>query len=804
MTAGGRFLVRLAANAGFAITAAAAVVFTLSDLPSLRALGILIGLFVLDAILHAGASDFSRDHAASLSRVNVARCLAPAGYRVLEAAFERSRLSHTRFGDEVLSALSGRREIRAVFERLDVTPQALAKALAARSNQGPGGITVAELACGAYRMLRTGGTRGITPLHLFGALASSEDAALARVSELLGVTLEDVGYAVTLTEASFARSARTKKRLLHGRHAHRVMNRAWTAKPTPFLDSFSTDLTDLAREGAFQPLAGHEQSYEALLAVLARPGSSNALLVGDPGSGKGSVVRELARMIVKDAVPRPLLDRRVVELSLGALVAGASGGELALRAEKIVAEIVGAGNIILAIPDVHDLVKAGSQASLSLADVLLPLITGDALSVIGETYPREFKTYIEPASDFSAAFERIPVLELSEGDATRYLLGAMLDLEKARGITVSLGAVREAVTAAHRYFHDKLLPGGAEELLGAAVAAVESRRGKLVQRSDVTAAAERRVNVPLRSAGSAEATELLNLEATIHETLVDQDEAVAAVSRALREYRSGLRARRGPIASFLFVGPTGVGKTELAKILARVEFQDERAMLRFDMSEFQELSSIERFIGSADGSVRGALTDAVREKPYTLILLDEFEKAHLDILNLFLQVLDDARLTDGLGRTVDFSNTIIIATSNAHSETVKARLEAGVPMADITRELKQALVDSFRAELLNRFSAIVVFKSLTPEDVRRVAELRLREFAASVRASHGIELVFESSALELLARLGYEPSFGARPLERAMNDKIRAVLAERILEKAVTRGSRVVIGGSGDDFTFHA
>jgi ATP-dependent Clp protease ATP-binding subunit ClpB len=291
------------------------------------------------------------------------------------------------------------------------------------------------------------------------------------------------------------------------------------------------------------------------------------------------------------------------------------------------------------------------------------------------------------------------------------------------------------------------------------------------------------------------------MEDLIHKRLVDQEEAVKAVADAIREYRSGLTRKGGPIASFLFVGPTGVGKTELAKILAELQFGSEKMMVRFDMTEYQDKQSFYRFIGSPDGSVRGALTDAVLAKPYSLVLLDEFEKAFPDILNLFLQVLDDGRLTDNLSRTVDFTNTIIIATSNAHSDIINEALSKGETMDDIAEYVKARLTDVFKPELLNRFSRTIVFKNLMPDDLSKIVALNLQELVGIMK-ERGIYLTFTPEALREIAKLGYDPAFGARPLRRVIDAKVRAPLSEAILGKKVAKGNRVKLIYENDKFDF--
>ena len=305
----------------------------------------------------------------------------------------------------------------------------------------------------------------------------------------------------------------------------------------------------------------------------------------------------------------------------------------------------------------------------------------------------------------------------------------------------------------------------------------------------------------MHEAEGDEAEKLLHMEELIHHRIIGQDEAVKAVAQALREYRSGLTRKGGPIASFLFVGPTGVGKTELAKILAEIQFGSEKMMVRFDMTEYQDKQSFFRFIGSPDGAVRGALTDAVRGKPYGLVLLDEFEKAFPDILNLFLQVFDDGRLTDNMGRVVDFTNTIIIATSNAHSDIINDALAKGESMAEIADYLKARLVDVLKPELLNRFSKIIVFKNLEMSELPQIVQINLSELVAAVKAQ-GITLSFSPEAITKIAKLGYDPAYGARPLRRAIDEYIRAPLSEALLAKKIAKGARVTCTAKDDKFDF--
>ncbi len=439
-----------------------------------------------------------------------------------------------------------------------------------------------------------------------------------------------------------------------------------------------------------------------------------------------------------------------------------------------------------------------------MADTLLPIISSDVFSVIGTTFPKEYKEIISANGDFSSVFSKIKVEEISEDDAKSLLTFSSIIMENQyqNKIFITFPAVKTAVAIARRFLHDTPLPSSADNLLKEAAADVCESHGRIVDRNAVISIAERKINIPLHQIKEEEASTLLNLETLIHQKLVDQEEAVKAIADCLRQYRSGLQRKGGPIASFLFVGPTGVGKTELSKILAAIQFGSPSLMIRFDMSEFQDKQSFFRLIGSPDGTVGGRLTEEVSAKPFSLILLDEFEKSHPDILNLFLQVLDDGRLTDNLGRTVSFENTIIIATSNAYSEVIKERLELGQTMADISADLKKNLVSYFKPELLNRFSRIIAFKNLSLADTKKIASLQLAKLGADLLQDKNITLKFTDAAVAKIAELGYNPAFGARPLRETMDDKIKNPLAEKILKQEVKPGGVISIDFTDNNFSF--
>ncbi len=820
LNAADEFVVRLVSYSWYVLLAITTVILFFSGAESLSWFGALLALFLIDRLVHAGEGERDLNELAGMKVANIAKALTPSSIRVLSHAFRRTKMTGQDFYFLLLEALIEKKDIRETLSRLDVNPELFQKKIQGLTQNAPKEPAtsqvdllqkIAALALLAYQSAVDGNERFIDTRNILVALVSSPNVPreVQSILDSFNVNTKDLQAA-----AIFGRWRRLLGRVRFlpasiGGFAnrphflrHRVMNRAWTARPTPILDKFTTDLTDLAREEAVGLLVGHGEEFRNLLQVISRSGKPNAILVGEPGAGKSSIIAHLAFRMIKDQVPSVLFDKRLVSLEIGALIADAPPEVLSGRLKTIAEEILSAGNIVLYIPSIHDLFRTSQKAGLNPIDIIFPIIKAEAIPVIGETYPREYKEYVEPRSDFVDQFEMVRVNEINEDDAVKVLIYESLILEGQYKVFISFLAIRQAVTLAHRYFHNKLLPGSALDLLKQALAQASEDKKKKVAADDVIAIAERLSRIPIQEAGNEETEQLLNLETKIHERLIGQDDAVRAVAQAIREYRSGLSRKGGPIATFLFVGPTGVGKTELAKILAGIQFGSKDAMERFDMSEYQEKTSIAQFIGSPDGKNTGALTDAVFEHPYSLILLDEFEKAHPDLLNLFLPVFDDGRLTDSLGRVVDFTNTIIIATSNAHSEFIKSSIEAGRSSEVIGEELKKKLTDYFKPELLNRFSGIIVFRSLSQDETYSITKLLIRELATTLKQGNGLWLECDDAALRELARLGYDPAFGARPLREVISNRLKSVLAKKILQKEVQRGDSIFVTFQNGSFDF--
>jgi len=573
---------------------------------------------------------------------------------------------------------------------------------------------------------------------------------------------------------------------------HVVMNRAWTAQPTPFLDRFSYDLTDLARAGLIEVVVGRDREVAEAERILSRASKNNVLLVGEEGAGKMAVVRELTKRIVKQNTFSKLLDKRLVVLDAASLVADVRReGELEGRLTKVLDEVVRAGNIILCIPDIHNLAEVGKFGAFSGSEILAPVFSKAAFQVIGTTTPFDFHRSIEGQAAFASTFEKVQVNEMSPDTALEFLALRAPVIEQKNRVILTYGAMKKAVDLSFRFISDRLLPGKALDLLAEAGVLARTKGRKLVRDEDIREVITQKTGIPLTKVSDTESEKLLNLEAELHKRVINQEDAIGAISRSIRRVRVGLKEEKRPIGVFLFLGPTGVGKTETAKALAKTYFGSEETMIRLDMSEFQTKESIYSLIGLSGDNVSGKLTEQVKRKPFSLILLDELEKAHREVLNLFLQVFDDGRLTDNLGRVIDFSNTIIICTSNAGSRFIQEKIAEGAVIDSIKPQIEALLLEYFNPEFLNRFDDKIIFKPLSIDDVRAIAGLKITQFAKNLEKEQGMLLNVSDDAIKKLSELGYDPSYGARPLERMIQEKLGDFVATEILKKKYKRGDTV-------------
>ena len=576
---------------------------------------------------------------------------------------------------------------------------------------------------------------------------------------------------------------------------------------TRILDQYSRDLTLIAGGGGTDPVVGREREISRVIQILSRRTKNNPVLVGEPGVGKTAVAEALARRVARGEVPDTLKNRRIVTLDLASMLAGTKyRGVFEDRVKCIIKEVQRAGDVIVFIDELHTIVGAGSaEGAIDAANILKPALGRGEIQVIGATTPEEYRKHIEKDAALERRFQPVSVPEPDGECCERMLLALRGSLEAHHGLRITDEAVSAAIRLSTRYICDRYLPDKAIDLLDEAASRVRvegSPARTQVEASDVAEVVSAWTGVPASAITEPESERLLRLEEALHRRVVGQDEAVSAVARAIRRGRVGLADPRRPLGSFLFLGPTGVGKTELCRALAEAVYGDEESLIRLDMSEYMEKHAVSKLIGSPPGYVGygegGQLTERVRRRPWSVVLFDEIEKAHEDVYNLLLQIMEDGRLTDSEGRRADFRSTIVVMTSNVGAKAITenrpalgfsgaARDGDGAVREAVMAELRQ----TFRPEFLNRVDDAIVFRRLTPADVRRIARGLTDAVRERMRAL-GVQLEVTDAALDLLAERGFDPTYGARPLRRCICTQLEDPAAEALLSGRTGPGDRLI------------
>lgn len=579
------------------------------------------------------------------------------------------------------------------------------------------------------------------------------------------------------------------------------MNRSYTAIATPILNSFSQDMTLMAKAGVLGLTVARDREIAEVIATI-ESSVASVVLVGPPGIGKGNIVEGIANSMMAEEIPELFQDKRLVAISVPMLVSGAEGtGVLEERFLAILNETAASGNIILYIEDIHQLVGISSEGTegVSLAEILASEIRKKNVIVIATANSKEYVQYIEDTS-LGQELKKINIKEPDKNQAIQMMEAHVGTVEAKHQVYFTYDALETIYELSSRYITDRALPSKAIDLMDEAgiMVAKRGQRDNLVKAEDIESLVSHKTNIPLTEVTSQESAKLLNLEEEMHKRIIGQEEAVKLVSSALRRARAELRDINRPIVNLLFLGPTGVGKTELAKTVAETYFGNEKDMIRLDMSEYQSQTSLARLIGSPENGTPGLLTEAVRHKPFALLLLDEVEKAHPDILTIFLQVMEDGRLTDALGRTVDFTNLIIVATSNAGTSFIQDQINAGKSVPEFQdRLIKEEIRDIFRPEFINRFDGTVVFRPLTQEEIFKIAGLMLNKVRKRLDEKGVLFEVTEAAQREL-AEAGFDPVFGARPLRRVIQERVDNALAEFMLTGKLGRRDVVVYDAGGN------
>ncbi len=665
----------------------------------------------------------------------------------------------------------------------------------------PADLPMVDVVGSAFKLARSQGARYVEYEHLFYAvLAELPDSSKFLVAQ--GLSLEIFAEAVAWLVLERDRIAGVffwqpdyKLRRLGG-FGHGMVGHV-----TPYLDSVSTDFTDLARRGLVRGIVAHKAEISQLAELLSGDSLTtkpHVLILGAAGSGKTSIVKGLAQLIIEGTDYPDLRNKRVVSVDSGSLVSGTSSpGEVSARFKHIISEARSSGDIILFFDDLHNFLSGASDASPDASTVyatLTPYLSEGTLQVIASSDQHAYHKYIEPNQAFASLFHILAIDPASPEETRAVLKHMAFDIAKFDDVLVSLPAIHAIVDLSSDLIYSRVFPDKAVDILQRCVQ-VASKHGSQVTVPLVREVISEMTKVPVTTLSQDDSEKLLHLAEEMRKHVIGQDHAIDLLASALKRARLGLKTSKGPIASFLFVGSTGVGKTETAKSLARVYFGSESNLVRVDMSEYQNLNSLDKLLGSPDGAVQGYLTSAVKDNPFTVVLLDELEKAHPKLLMTFLQMLDDGRLTDGAGNLVNFEHTIIIATSNVGTRTLQTLLSEGKSFDVAEQAVLREVKSHFAPEFLNRFSAVVVFHTLAPKDVVAITRLLLSRVASQLQADR-IDVSFSDDLVQKLAERGYSLEWGARPLKRLIADTVETYMADLILSGKVHEGDRVRLDAS--------
>ena len=734
-------------------------------------------------------------------------------------------------------------------------------------NQNVGTIGETVYTPGAVRVLNQSYREAVrfkAPLigteHLLIAMIRESDCAAVRLLNTMDVSLQKL-Y-VDLCSAMGEDGADAKEELQSSRSGKD------SSSSTPVLNSFSRDLTKLAREGKLDPVIGREQEIQRVVQILSRRTKNNPCLIGEPGVGKTAVVEGLAQMIAGGSVPETIADKRVMTLDLSGMVAGSKyRGEFEERIKKVISEVTEDGNVLLFLDEIHTIIGAGgAEGAIDASNILKPSLARGEIQLIGATTREEYRKYIEKDAALERRFQPVVVEEPTEEQSIEILKGLRPKYEEHHRVTITDEALTAAVRLSARYISDRFLPDKAIDLIDEAASKIrlttyvepaeiktltediekletqkeqaikaeayekagdikkrqQKKREKIekirekwqkektskkliVGEGEIADVVSGWTKIPVRKLAEEESERLRKLESILHERVVGQKEAVTAVAKAIRRGRVGLKDPKRPIGSFLFLGPTGVGKTELCKALAEAMFGTENALIRVDMSEYMEKHSVSKMIGSPPGYVGyeegGQLSEKVRRNPYSVILFDEIEKAHPDVFNILLQVLDDGHITDAQGRKIDFKNTVLIMTSNAGAENIIAPKRLGFASNDDAKEryrfMKERVMEEvkrmFKPEFLNRIDEIIVFHQLSQDHMEEIVDIMLKGICRRTLTQMNLKLTVDDAAKAYLVEKGYDEKYGARPLRRAIQNLLEDGLAEAVLDGQVKAGDEVTV-----------
>lgn len=722
----------------------------------------------------------------------------------------------------------------------------------------------------SIQICRQMGTNMIGTEHLLLALLKEKNCIAVKILEALGVDINKLHD--VLVEMMLGKGEKGDAAFNSAKSASRVKN-----SKTPTLDKYSRDLTQMAREDKFDPIIGRDKEIERVIQILSRRTKNNPCLVGEPGVGKTAVVEGLAQKIVECSIPDLLKDRRVVSLDLSSMISGTKyRGEFEERINKVLEEVKNSGDVILFIDELHTIIGAGAaEGAMDASNILKPSLSRGEIQLVGATTLDEYRKHIEKDAALERRFQPVLVEEPVEEEAIAILKGIKDKYEVHHQVKITEDALTAAVTLSSRYITDRFLPDKAIDLLDEAASRVRLRAftsptnikeleeqleelavkkenaivneeyekaaeikqqenkikeqitnakiewdskytktDQIVSEEEIAEVVSSWTNIPVKKLAEEETEKLRNLENILHERVIGQDEAVAAVAKAVRRGRVGIKDPNRPIGSFMFLGPTGVGKTELTKALAEAMFGNESAIIRVDMSEYMEKHTVSKIIGSPPGYVGydegGQLTEKIRKRPYSVVLFDEIEKAHPDVFNILLQILDDGHITDSRGRKVNFKNTIIVMTSNIGARNIIepkkigfiSSEDANKSYQDMKKNVMEEVKRLFRPEFINRVDEIIVFHPLTTDHIRSIADIMIKSLLNRITYNVGINISLTPKCLDFLVEKGYNQAYGARPLRRTIQSYIEDKLSDQIIEGDLKEGDSVLVDIKEEEVIF--